>query len=64
MFDGFWDNISRYPRYFITIILGCYEFANMPLFKFNHRDRGREPGYRLIIFTIFTLMLPLESDLN
>jgi len=24
MFDGFWDNISRYPRYFITIILGCY----------------------------------------
>ncbi|MCG6134255.1 MULTISPECIES: DUF751 family protein [Nostocaceae] len=22
MFDGFWDNIFRYPRYFVTIILG------------------------------------------
>lgn len=22
MFDGFWENISRYPRYFVTIILG------------------------------------------
>ncbi len=36
MFDGFWDNISRYPRYFITIILGV--FVNIftplaPLFK-------------------------------
>jgi hypothetical protein len=22
MFDGFWDNVFRYPRYFITILLG------------------------------------------
>lgn len=22
MFEGFWENISRYPRYFVTIILG------------------------------------------
>jgi hypothetical protein len=26
-FDGFWENISRYPRYFITIILGIFFFA-------------------------------------
>ncbi|MEA5602756.1 DUF751 family protein [Nostoc sp. UHCC 0252] len=24
MFDGFWDNVFRYPRYFITIILGLF----------------------------------------
>ena len=24
MFDGFWQNISRYPRYFITICLGVF----------------------------------------
>ncbi|HAX80064.1 MAG TPA: DUF751 domain-containing protein [Cyanobacteria bacterium UBA11372] len=24
MFDGFWDNVSRYPRFLITIILGIY----------------------------------------
>ncbi|MFB2936232.1 DUF751 family protein [Aerosakkonemataceae cyanobacterium BLCC-F154] len=36
MFEGFWENISRYPRYFVTIILGV--FVNTfgwlaPLFK-------------------------------
>ncbi len=31
MFDGFWDNISRYPRYFVTIILGVFLNAITPL---------------------------------
>ncbi len=26
-FDGFWENISRYPRYFITILLGVFFFS-------------------------------------
>ncbi|MFN6562254.1 MAG: DUF751 family protein [Nostoc sp. ChiSLP01] len=24
MFDGFWDNVFRYPRYFITVLLGVF----------------------------------------
>ncbi|HEY9835802.1 MAG TPA: DUF751 family protein [Vampirovibrionales bacterium] len=24
MFDDFWSNILRYPRYFVTIILGIF----------------------------------------
>ncbi|NET01056.1 MAG: DUF751 family protein [Sphaerospermopsis sp. SIO1G2] len=24
MFDGFWDNVFRYPRYLITIVLGLF----------------------------------------
>jgi hypothetical protein len=35
-FDGFWENISRYPRYFITILLGVFFFTFgwlIPLFK-------------------------------
>ncbi len=24
MFDGFWDNVSRYPRYLITTALGIF----------------------------------------
>ncbi|MBW4577698.1 MAG: DUF751 family protein [Aphanothece sp. CMT-3BRIN-NPC111] len=23
-FDGFWENVSRYPRYFIAITLGIF----------------------------------------
>ncbi|MBD2520294.1 DUF751 family protein [Nostoc sp. FACHB-973] len=36
MFDGFWDNVFRYPRYFITVLLGVFinTFAPLvPLFK-------------------------------
>ncbi len=24
MFDGFWDNVSRYPRYLISTALGIF----------------------------------------
>jgi len=26
-FNGFWENVARYPRYFITIILGIFFFT-------------------------------------
>lgn len=29
--EGFWTNISRYPRYFVTIILGVFLNAIAPL---------------------------------
>ena len=31
MFDGFWDNVFRYPRYFITILLGVFINSIEPL---------------------------------
>ena len=59
MFDGFWDNISRYPRYFITIILGVLlnTFAPLaPLFKRPTTAIVIASLFiGLIIFTIFTL---------
>ncbi|MEB3831855.1 DUF751 family protein [Phormidium sp. CCY1219] len=24
MFEDFWDNVLRYPRYFVTIVLGIF----------------------------------------
>lgn len=31
MFDGFWDNIFRYPRYFISTLLGVLLNTFAPL---------------------------------
>jgi Protein of unknown function (DUF751) len=31
MFDGFWDNVFRYPRYFITTLLGVLLSTFAPL---------------------------------
>ncbi|HEY9851235.1 MAG TPA: DUF751 family protein [Leptolyngbyaceae cyanobacterium] len=36
MFDGFWQNVSRYGTYFVTVILGIFFFLFgwlAPLFK-------------------------------
>jgi hypothetical protein len=34
--DGFWENVLRYPRYMVSLILGIFIFAYdqlKPLFK-------------------------------
>jgi hypothetical protein len=31
MFDGFWDNVFRYPRYFISTVLGVFLSTFAPL---------------------------------
>ncbi|MEH2247426.1 DUF751 family protein [Nostoc sp.] len=31
MFDGFWDNVFRYPRYLISIVLGLFLNTFAPL---------------------------------
>jgi membrane protein insertase Oxa1/YidC/SpoIIIJ len=37
MFDGFWDNVLRYPRYLIAIILGIFLNTFEPLFPLLKR---------------------------
>ncbi|MBO1056566.1 MAG: DUF751 family protein [Dolichospermum sp. JUN01] len=37
MFDGFWDNVFRYPRYLISIVLGIFLNTLEPLFPFLKR---------------------------
>ncbi|MBD2251140.1 DUF751 family protein [Nostoc parmelioides] len=37
MFDGFWDNVFRYPRYLITIVLGIFLNTFEPLFPLLKR---------------------------
>ncbi|MFN6570890.1 hypothetical protein A6770_20615 [Nostoc minutum NIES-26] len=31
MFDGFWNNVFRYPRYFVTVLLGVFLNTIAPL---------------------------------
>ncbi|MBD2344983.1 DUF751 family protein [Anabaena subtropica] len=37
MFDGFWDNVFRYPRYLISIVLGIFLNTFEPLFPLLKR---------------------------
>ena len=70
MFDGFWDNISRYFRYFITIILGVFLNAFAPMAPLFNRPAtaiaivGLFIG--LLVFIVFTLraMLGLSPFLD
>jgi hypothetical protein len=67
MFNGFWENVSRYPRYFITIILGVFLNAIAPLVPLLKRPTTAIPLLGALIgllaFMFFTLraMLGLGS---
>ena len=37
MFDGFWDNVFRYPRYLVSIVLGIFLNTLEPLFPLLKR---------------------------
>ncbi|AFY43030.1 DUF751 family protein [Nostoc sp. PCC 7107] len=37
MFDGFWENVFRYPRYLITILVGLLVNTFEPLMPFLKR---------------------------
>lgn len=68
MFDGFWDNISRYFRYFITIILGVMLNAFAPLAPLFKRPTTAIALVSLfigvIVFTAFTLRAMLGLSPN
>lgn len=57
--EGFWSNISRYPRYFITILLGVVLNAIAPLVPLFQRPVTAIPaiGFLLasLVFVAFTL---------
>ena len=49
MFDGFWDNVSRYPRYLVSIVLGIFLNTLEPLFPLLKR-----PVTLMAILGLFT----------
>ncbi|OKH29072.1 DUF751 family protein [Chroogloeocystis siderophila] len=66
MFDGFWQNISRYPRYFISIVLGIFLNAFAPLAPLFKRPVSAialiSVFIGLIVFVTFTLRAMLGID--
>ena len=66
MFDGFWENISRYPRYFITIILGVVLNALAPLAPLFNRPATAIAMISLLLglLTFVTLTLRAMLGLN
>jgi len=59
MFDGFWENISRYPRYFVTIIFGVLLSAIAPLVPLFNRPITAIALVSLLVglFVLVTLTL-------
>jgi Protein of unknown function (DUF751) len=59
MFDGFWDNISRYPRYFISTLLGVLLNTFAPLAPLLKRPVTLIAVVGLLVggFTFVTLTL-------
>lgn len=64
MFDGFWDNIFRYPRYFITILLGVVLNTFAPLVPLLKRPITLIAILGLFVGSLFFLTLTLRAMLG
>ena len=64
--SNFWENIARYPKFFISSVVGLIVIITSPLRKLNKNVNGRFIFVALIItitcltLQIFRLMLEIE----
>lgn len=64
MFDGFWDNVFRYPRYFITTLLGILLNTFEPLLPFLKRPVTLVAVLGLFVGGLFFVTLTLRAMLG
>ncbi|MEA5502981.1 DUF751 family protein [Halotia wernerae UHCC 0503] len=64
MFDGFWDNVFRYPRYFVTILLGVFINTFEPLMPFLKRPVTLVALLGLLVGSLVFLSLTLRAMLG
>lgn len=64
MFDGFWENISRYPRYLVTIVLGIALNAFSPIAPLFKRPVSAIALTSLFIGLIFFIIFTLRAMLG
>ncbi|MBD6615076.1 DUF751 family protein [Komarekiella sp. 'clone 1'] len=64
MFDGFWDNVFRYPRYFITVLLGVFLNTFEPLMPLLKRPITLIAILGLFISTLVFITFTLRAMLG
>ncbi|WP_353930427.1 DUF751 family protein [Okeanomitos corallinicola TIOX110] len=64
MFDGFWDNVFRYPRYLITIVLGLFLNTFEPFMPLLKRPVTLIAILGLFVGSIFFLTFTLRAMLG
>jgi hypothetical protein len=64
MFDGFWDNVLRYVRYFVTTLLGVVVNAFAPLVPLFQRPVTLIALLGLFISSLVFITLTLRAMLG
>ncbi|MBD2561450.1 DUF751 family protein [Nostoc sp. UIC 10607] len=64
MFDGFWDNVFRYPRYLISIVLGLFLNTFAPLMPLLKRPVTLIALLGLFVSSLVFLTLTLRAMLG
>jgi sensor histidine kinase regulating citrate/malate metabolism len=62
--EGFWQNISRYPRYFVTISLGVFLNAIAPLVPLFKRPTTAVALVGILISALVFTALTLRAMLG
>jgi Protein of unknown function (DUF751) len=64
MFDGFWDNVFRYPRYFLSTLLGILLNTFAPLAPLLKRPVTLVALIGLLVASLVFVSLTLRAMLG
>jgi hypothetical protein len=64
MFDGFWDNVFRYPRYFLSTLLGILLNTFAPLAPLLKRPVTLVALIGLLVASLIFVSLTLRAMLG
>jgi hypothetical protein len=64
MFDNFWNNVFRYPRYFVSVILGVFISTFGWLAPLAKSPMTAVPLIGLVVGTVFFVGLTLRAMLG
>nr|WOA02417.1 hypothetical protein [Gloiopeltis furcata] len=60
----FWNNINKYPRFFISIIIGFFLTTFRPIFELLGSEKNKILIGTIIIGLMFIILQILESMLG
>lgn len=62
--NNFWNNVYRFPRFFVSVIIGFFLVTFRPLYKKLKQQKNIIPLISLFVGVIYTTYSILKSMLD
>jgi len=61
---NFWDNLLRYPRFFISSVIGLFLVLITPIIRLSKELPNKKVFFFIVLFCLITLFWILNQMIN